>query len=72
LGIACGGLFVLFVGSWLHKMAGVELVHSLQIIYYLHFAFKDYTMPISSLQSLSLVAFNDLHWQVDSQNLKIN
>lgn len=53
-------------------MAGVELVHSLQIIYYLHFAFKDYTMPISSLQSLSLVAFNDLHWQVDSQNVKIN
>ena len=62
-GISCGALFLLFVGSWMHKMVGVELIHALQVVYYLHFTFKDYTLPLSSFQSLSLISLNDLYWQ---------
>lgn len=70
LGISCAGLLLLLVGSFLHKMVGVEFLHSLQLIYYLHFAFKDYSLTLSSFQSLSLVSFNNLYWQTDHQNME--
>lgn len=70
LGISCGALFLLLVGTWIHKMVGVELIHALQIVYYLHFTFKDYSLPLSSLQSLSFISFNDLHWQTELQNFQ--
>lgn len=68
--VAFAGLILAFVGSWVHKMVGVELIHTLQIIYYIHFVLKEYTLPLSSIQSLSLVGANDLYWQISSQNFK--
>lgn len=63
LGISCAALLLLLVGSWVNKMVGVEVVQVLQLVYYLHFAMANYTIPLSSLQSLSLLALNDLYWQ---------
>lgn len=34
--------------------------------------FKNYSLTLSSFQSLSLVTFNNLYWQSDSQNLEMN
>lgn len=72
VGLSGGALLLLFLASWAHKMVGVEFVHSLQLIYYLHFSFKEYTLMLSSFQSLSLVAANDLYWQTLRQNFRMN
>lgn len=71
LGFACVSLLLLLVGSFLHKMIGIEFLHSLQLIYYLHFTFKNYSIAISALQSLSLTTFNNLYWQIENQNLQM-
>lgn len=71
LGISCASLFLLLVGSFVHKMAGIEFIHCLQLIYYLHFTFKDYTITISSFHSLSFVGFNNLYWQAEHQNVEM-
>ncbi len=51
-------------------MIGVEIIHPLQMIYYIHFAFKSYTLSVSSMQYLSLVGLvsNDIVWS----NSKLN
>lgn len=69
VGISGACLVVLLVGSWAHKMVGVELIHTFQTIYYIHFALKDYTVSIRSLQMLSLAGINNLFWQQNNQNL---
>lgn len=43
-------------------MVGVELIHTLQLVYYLHYVFKVYTPNIGSLQCLSLVGMDHLFW----------
>lgn len=62
LGISVAALLILFLGSWVHKMVGVELMHTLQLIYYLHFAFKIYTPNVGSVQHLSLVSMDHLFY----------
>ncbi len=52
-------------------MVGVELIHPLQLIYYLHFAFKKYSLSISPMQYLSLVTINDLFWSSSHLNLEM-
>lgn len=68
VGISFCCLTLLFLGSCVNKMVGVELVHTVQIIYYLHFALPDYSLTLSPLQSLSLVALDNLYWQQDCQS----
>lgn len=72
MGIGCAALFLLVVGSWTHKMVGVEIVHVLQLIFYLHYTLHNYSLPFSSLQSLSLLAVTDLHWQTQHQNVYLD
>lgn len=62
---------LLFVGPWVHKMVGVELIYALQMVYYIHFTAKPYTLPISSLRPLSLLGLNTLYWQQANQNFKV-
>lgn len=71
LAIGLAALTLLFASPWVHKMVGVELVHALQVIYYIHFTAQPYTLPLSSLRSLSLLGLNTLYWQQSDQNFRM-
>jgi hypothetical protein len=50
---------IVFIGSlFIHKMIGVELIHSFQIIYITHLANNNYTEPYGMLKYLHLSAWN--------------
>lgn len=69
LGVSFCSFFILFVGSCFHKMVGVELIQTLQMIFYMHLGLTDYSLVVSSMQSLSLVSLDTLFWQQECQSL---
>ena len=63
LGTSLFALLLLFLGSFYHKMAAVELLHVLQFIYFLQFTLNNYTPNLESFQWLSIVGLCDLFLQ---------
>lgn len=68
-GLAVG---LMVVGSWFHRMAGVELLVALQMIYYLHFTVREYNQAVASFQWLSLLGLSDLFLQTGRQNFRMS
>ena len=62
LTVSIVALVILLLGSYFHRMVGVELINTLQVIYYLHFTLEKYSEGMSSIQCLSLVGLNTLFW----------
>jgi cysteine-rich repeat protein len=65
-------VFLVLVGSFAHQMAGVELVHALQVVYYLHYTTTRYSPALSSLQEMSIVALDDLFLGGTSRNVLVD
>lgn len=61
------GVFVLSLLT--HKMIGVELLHSFQVIYFTHLINNDYTPPFSILAQLANSGLNALFSSNQSSNI---
>jgi hypothetical protein len=71
LGIASAAVFLLLIGSCLQKMVGVEVIATLQIVYFSHFAFKDYSPTLTVFQELSIIGLSDLFLQNAWLNVRL-
>ena len=65
-------VFLVLAGSFAHQMAGAELVHALQVVYYLHYTTTQYSPALSSLQEMSIVALDDLFLGGTSRNVLVD
>lgn len=58
--ISLAAVTLFWLASLTHKMAGVEMLHSFQVIYLVHLLNEDYTQLYSLLRFLSFSAFDFL------------
>jgi hypothetical protein len=65
-------LFLVFFGSWLQKMIGVEFINSLQIVYFLTFSIIKYTSTFNSLRKLSFIGLSLLSVQRQTQTFSLS
>ncbi len=63
---------LLIIGSWFHRMVGVEAVNALQVIYYLHYTIDPYNPSIKNIQYMSAVGWNNLFLKNTKQNFEIS
>jgi hypothetical protein len=63
LAVSCYALLLLVLGSWFIKMVGVEMVNTLQIIYYIQFTNNKYTDQFQRFLEMSMVGLSDVFLQ---------
>lgn len=71
LATASAAIFLLLIGSCLQKMVGVEVISTIQIVYFSHFALKDYSPTLTVFQELSILGFSDLFLQNAFLNVRL-
>jgi hypothetical protein len=72
LGATGLSLLLLLVGSFFKEMVGVELVVTLQTVFFSQFALAKYTPAMASFQELSLVDLSGLFLEKTSLNVKLS
>ena len=68
LAASCLAVAVLVFGSWFHRMVGVEIVQTLQIVYYLHFTVNDYSEGERKYQRISVLTLSNGFKYLSSMN----
>jgi hypothetical protein len=69
LGLSLSIMGIYFLSLFFHKMVGVELMHTFQVIYLVHLINNDYTSPYSLLKYFAVITFDFLNQSNNFTNI---